>query len=247
MSANTPPSLLLLPGLWCDRTIWSPQLDSLSALEVQVADYGEARSLAEMAVRALAGAPPRFALAGHSMGARVALEVFRQAPERVERLALLDTGIHPVSAGEAAKRHAQRDLGRSRGIEALIDAWLLPMLHPAHRDMPEIVEPLRAMCRRGGLAMFEAHIEALLGRTDPRDLLPTIAVPTLVGVGRQDAWSPVEQHRQIAAAIPGSILTIFEDSGHMAPVEAPQAVTAALRRWLEPEEAINREDEYEQS
>ena len=246
MSANERP-LLLLPGLWCDQTIWAPQLKCLSAFAPQVADYGDARTLGEMAARALASAPPRFALAGHSMGARVALEIVRQAPDRVERLALLDTGVHPVTPDEADKRYALRDLGRTQGVDALIDAWLLPMLLPAHRYLPAIVEPLRAMCRRGGLAMFEAQIEALLGRPDPRDLLATIAVPTLIGVGRDDQWSPVEQHREIAALIPGSELTIFEGSGHMAPVEAPEAVTAALRRWLEPSEAIKREDEYEQS
>ena len=81
--------------------------------------------------------------------------------------------------------------------------------------------------------MFETQIGALLARPDPRDLLPGIAVPTLIGVGRQDQWSPVAQHQEIASAISGSTLTIFESSGHMAPFEAPEAVTAALRRWLE--------------
>jgi len=233
MSANNAPSLVLLPGLWCDRTIWAPQLGALSDFAPLVAEYGDADNLEEMAARALAAAPPRFALAGHSMGARVSLEVLRQAPDRVERLALLDTGIHPVRPGETEQRQAQVKLGWELGIEALVDAWLLPMLLPEHREMPGIVDPLRAMCRRGGLAMFEAQIKALLARPDPRDLLPAIAVPTLIGVGRQDQWSPVAQHEDIAAAIPGSTLTIFESSGHMAPFEAPEAVTAALRRWLE--------------
>lgn len=227
------PALVLLPGLWCDRTIWTPQLDALADFAVLAAEYGDAGSLGEMAARALAAAPPRFSLAGHSMGARVALEVLRQAPDRVERLALLDTGIHPVRPGEAGHRMGQINLGRERGVEALIDGWLLPMLHPEHRALPGIVDPLRAMCRRGGMAMFEAQNRALLSRPDPRDLLPGIAVPTLIGVGRQDQWSPVEQHREIAEAIPGSTLTIFESSGHMAPFEAPEAVTAALRRWLD--------------
>jgi pimeloyl-ACP methyl ester carboxylesterase len=163
----------------------------------------------------------------------VALEVMRLAPDRVERLALLDTGIHPVRPGETEQRQAQVHLGREHGIEALIDAWLLPMLLPEHRELPGIIDSLRAMCRRGGLAMFATQIGALLARPDPRDLLPGITVPTLIGVGRQDQWSPVAQHREIAAAIPGSTLTIFEASGHMAPFEAPEAVTAALRRWLE--------------
>src|SRR5690242_18332837 len=126
-----PAPLLLLPGLMCDQTIWAAQQDAFAALGVVVAGYGAARSFHEMARLALDAAPPRFSLAGHSMGARVALEVFRIAPDRVERLALLDTGVHPVGAEEPAKRQALLELGRREGGDALIEAWLPPMVHPA--------------------------------------------------------------------------------------------------------------------
>lgn len=229
----TPPApLLLLPGLMCDATIWSAQARAFAPLGAAVAEYGHARSFGDMARRALELAPPRFSLAGHSMGARVALEVVRLAPERVERLALLDTGVHPVGPSEPAKRHALVELGRRDGVEALIDAWLPPMVHPARRADATFMQPLRAMCVRAGVALFAAQVEALLARPDPRPLLASLACPTLVGVGRQDEWSPLEQHREIAAAIPGSRLVIFEDAGHMAPFEAPDQVTAALDAWL---------------
>lgn len=167
------------------------------------------------------------------MGARVALEIVRLAPERVLRLALLDTGVHPVRAGEADKRYALRDLGRQKGMAALVAEWLPPMVHPARRRDPAVMEPLTAMCLRAGLETYEAHIEALLARPDAQAVLPRIRCPTLIGVGEQDEWSSVEQHRQIAAAIPSSCLVVFPFCGHMAPFESPGAVNAALRHLLE--------------
>lgn len=225
---------LLLPGLMCDDTIWEPQMRAFADLgPVAVPGYGAARSLAEMAACALALAPPTFSLVGHSMGARVALEVFRAAPARVERLALLDTGVHPLQPGEREKRFALLDLGRAEGIERLVDQWLPPMVHPDRRGDTRLMAPLHLMSRAGGLERVEAQITALIERPEVETLLGSIRCPTLVGVGRQDQWSPIEQHEQIAAAIPGAELVIFEDCGHMAPVEAPDQVNQALRRWLE--------------
>lgn len=224
---------LLLPGLMCSDVIWAPQVAALAGhAPVAVPGYGDARSFEEMARRALAMAPERFSLAGHSMGARIALEVFRQAPERVERIALFDTGVHPVQPGEAEKRHALRDLGRREGIGALVDAWLPPMVHPDRHGDEELMGRLRAMCVEGGIARYEAQIAALLARPDPRPLLPEIRCPALIAAGREDLWSPPVQHEEIAAAMPDAELAIFEHCGHMAPVEAPDAVTAALRAWL---------------
>lgn len=225
--------LYLLPGLICSDYVWHAQVQGIDDREVvAVPGYGNASSLITMAEQVLDAAPPRFALAGHSMGGRVALEVLRIAPERVERLALLDTGVHPRQPGEREKRMALVELGRRDGMRALVDAWLPPMVHPDRRDDEALMAPLCEMCIAAGLETFEHQVEALLNRPDPRPLLPGIRCPTLVGVGRQDGWSPVEQHEEIAASIPGAALVVFEDAGHMAPVEAPDAVTRALRRWL---------------
>jgi pimeloyl-ACP methyl ester carboxylesterase len=228
------PVLYLLPGLLCDEVTWAHQVEGLADLaEVRVPSFYGFDSLAAMAASVLAGAPDRFAVAGHSMGARVALELIRTAPERVERLALLDTGTHPVREGEPEKRQELVDLAFREGMAALAARWLPPMVHPdAPRRDKALLETLTAMVCRATPEIFTGQVRALLGRPDADPLLPSIKCPTLVGVGRQDAWSPVSQHEPIAAAIPGATLVIFEDSGHMAPMEAPQAVTGALRTWL---------------
>lgn len=233
MSTKTAP-LYLLPGLMCDARIWAPQFSALAAYRpVAVDGYGDARSLVAMASRVLASAPDRISLAGHSMGGRVALEVFRLAPDRVERLALVDTGVHPVAEGERKKRMALLELGRREGMEALVDAWLLPMLHADRRRDSAFVAPLRDMSVSAGIERYENQMTALLDRPDARPLLGEIRCPTLVGVGSDDAWAPVHQHRAMAAGIAGAKLVIFEHAGHMTPVEAPEQVTAALRDWLE--------------
>jgi pimeloyl-ACP methyl ester carboxylesterase len=234
MMPTEPAPLYLLPGLICDDRIWTPQLTALAAYRpVAVAGYGDARSLVMMARRVLASAPDRISLAGHSMGGRVALEVMRLAPDRVERLALLDTGVHPVAEGEREKRMALLELGRRDGMEALVDAWLPPMLHSDRRRDSAFVEALRDMCVSAGIERYEDQMTALLERPDARPLMGAIRCPTLIGVGSDDAWASVDQHRAMAAGIAGARLVIFEHAGHMAPVEASDQVTAALRDWLE--------------
>ena len=169
---------------------------------------------------------------GHSMGARAALEMVRLAPERIERLVLLDTGTHPRREGEEASRQVLVDLAYRSGMAALADRWLPPMVDEARTGDPALMEPLRAMVLRATPEQHERQIRALLGRPDARPLLPTITCPTLVMVGRQDRWSPLAQHEEIAALIPGAELVVIENSGHMSPVEQPEAVSQALLRWL---------------
>jgi pimeloyl-ACP methyl ester carboxylesterase len=225
--------LTLLPGLICDDTVWAAQVRDLADFApVAINGYGAADSITAMAEHVLAAVPGTLALVGHSMGARVALEAVRIAPDRVERLALLDTGVHPLAEGEIEKREALLQLGRDDGMDALIDAWLPPMVHPDRQQDEQVMNPLVAMCQRAGFATFERQVRALIGRPDARPLLPTITCPVLVGVGSHDAWSPVEQHRDIAARLPDAELVIFDDAGHMAPFETPEPVNAALRHWM---------------
>jgi pimeloyl-ACP methyl ester carboxylesterase len=223
-------TVLLLPGLLCDRTIWSHQIRAIEKIaEVVVPDLRFVNSITAMAQIALDAAPKRFALAGHSMGARVAIEAFRMAPERVERIALLDTGVHPRGPLEESKRGELVEIARTQGMEAMAARWLPPMLHPDHSSL---LGPLAEMVKRSTPETFANQQRALLDRPEARAVLPLIQCPALVLCGRQDAWSPVSQHEEIAAAIPHSKLVIVEDAGHMAPVEQPEAVTEALLAWL---------------
>ena len=237
MNSGPPAPLVCLPGLLCDARVFSGQRVRYPDL-LAIDGFGERRSLSDMAGFALSLAPPTMSLLGHSMGARVALEMLRQAPQRIQRLALISTGTHPPRPSEAESRHALRDLGRREGIEALVDAWLPPMIAPANRR-PAIIEPLRQMCIDAGTEVFAAQIEALLARPDLDTLLPTIACPTLVAVGGEDIWSPPAQHRVIAALVPGATLTIVEGAGHMLPAEAPDALNAAIATWLARPTVIN--------
>lgn len=232
------PVLLLLPGLMCDATVWAPQVAHLSEhAQCLVVDFGLRDSLEAMARQALASTDaPRFALAGHSMGGRVALEVMRLAPGRVARLALLDTGTHPLAAGEAgarerAARLALLQLAREQGMRIMGQQWLTGMVHP---DVPGSVlfESVLDMLERSSPAQYAAQINALLTRPDAAPLLPGVACPTLVLTGEQDVWSPPKQHAAMAQAIVGSRLSIVPHSGHMSTLEQPGAVSQAMQQWL---------------
>jgi pimeloyl-ACP methyl ester carboxylesterase len=231
-------SLILVPGLLCDATAWTPQVAALSGIaNIRVADLPQCDSLGAMAEAILATAPERFALAGHSMGGRIALEVMRRAPERVERLALMDTGYEPVSRGEAGEREAagrQRMVAKARelGMRAMGFAWLQGMLHPRRLSDATLVASILDMIERRTPDYYAAQTRAMLSRPDATPLLAGITCSTLVVCGQEDAWSPVERHRRLAKLIPGSTLSIIEDCGHMSTLEQPGAVAAALRSWL---------------
>jgi pimeloyl-ACP methyl ester carboxylesterase len=228
--------LLLCPGLICDPRLFEAQLVAFPQARA-VEGYGLADTIDAMAAIALAVADAegvtRFDLFGHSMGGRVALEVYRRAPERIRRLALASTGVHPVSAAEPEKRLALQRIGHEQGFEALVDTWLPPMVADANRRKDALYQPMRQMCLDQGQAQFDAQIKALLGRPEVKGLLPSIACPTLVMTGELDSWAPPHQHEEIAAAIPDSELVIVAGAGHMLPAEAPEAVNAAIAAWLD--------------
>jgi pimeloyl-ACP methyl ester carboxylesterase len=223
--------LLFLPGLICDARVFAPQLAAFPKAHA-VDGYGTADTLVGMARIALEQAPESFDLLGHSMGARVALEVFRLAPNRVRRLALVSTGVHPLGADEPAKRRALQAVGHERGFEALVDTWLPPMVAEANRANDAIYGPMRRMCLDQNQQIFDAQIEALLNRPEQESLLAQITCPTMVMTGEFDAWSGPAQHEAIAARIADATLTIVAGAGHMLPLEAPEAVNKAIAAWL---------------
>lgn len=228
--AETP--FVILPGLICDSRMFGDTLSAFPDSTVIDGFYGGADRIEAMADYALARLPERCALLGHSMGARVALEIIRKAPERVERLALVDTGVHPIKPGEEEGRYRLRDIGRTRGMAALVDQWLPPMVAKAALNNDALMTRLRDMAIAAGLMIFEAQIDALLNRPAVESLLPMIACPTFSIVGEKDQWSPVAQHEAIVAAIPDAQLRVVPGAGHMMPAEAPDAFNRFVSEWL---------------
>lgn len=227
------PTLYLLPGLLCDAYTFEYQKRALEGdFDVRVLDFFGLDSMTAMAERVLADAPPRFSVCGFSMGGRVALQILRLAPERLERMCLLDTGVVPPGPAEPAARQVLVDLAYKEGMDAVCAAWLPPMLHPDRRKDPAFMGPLGDMVRRATPDIFAGQIRALLGRPDQTPLLPKINFPTVVAVGRQDEWSTVAQHEDFAKLIPNAKLVVIEDSGHFTPVEQPEALTAILRDMM---------------
>lgn len=233
------PTLLLLPGLMCDRAAWAAQIDAFSdRFECIVPHYGELDCLAAMAEQVLREAPPGpLAVAGHSMGGRIAFEMWAQAPRRIVRLALLDTSYHPLPPGddgerERAGRMALLEIARTRGLRAMAREWARGMVHPSRLATP-LFDAVLDMFERGSVAAFAAQIEALLARCDATELLATISVPTLVLCGRDDGWSPPSRHEFMHAHIAGSTLEVIADCGHMSTMERPEFVNRALAAWLD--------------
>ena len=232
------PMLLLLPGLMCDRAVWADQVRDLSVnADCMVPSYGALDSITDMAGAVLRAAPPRFALAGHSMGGRVALEIVRGAPQRVTRLMLLDTGWQARPNNEAGAAQAQQrqrlvDLANSGGMRAMGREWVRGMVHPRRLQDPAFIERILEMLDRQTPHTFAAQIRALLNRPDAGDVLPTVACPTILVCGRQDAWSPLARHEAMAAQIPRCHLEVVEECGHMSTLEQPAQISALMRRWL---------------
>lgn len=231
-------TLLLLPGMLCDRDFWRAQCEALADLATPaVASYGLANSIADMAERVLAAAPDSFALAGHSLGGRVALEMVKRAPQRVQRLALIATDYrgHESAAARAMETLSRQRLlasGRDNGMEKLARHWFIGQIAPAKAGNAALIEAMTAMGARHSLAQLEAEIDAGLSRQDYTDLLPTITCPTLLCAGESDWLRPAALHADMAARIPHAHLVIIACSGHMVAMEQPEALTAAMREWL---------------
>jgi pimeloyl-ACP methyl ester carboxylesterase len=225
--------LVLLPGTLLDAELFGHQIEHLSdATEITVGDLTRDDSIAGMARTVLAATPQRFALAGLSLGGIVAFEIMRRAPERVSRLALLDTTPLPPRPEQLAAWAELGGLAEAGRLDQVVDRLLLGLFRPGWRADERTERAVRAMAHRVGAAAYGRQLRALAGRADSRPTLGTLTCPTLVLVGRQDALTPVALHEEMAAAIPNAALVTVEQCGHLCPLEQPQAVTAALRDWL---------------
>ncbi|MEO5335637.1 MAG: alpha/beta hydrolase [Magnetospirillum sp. WYHS-4] len=226
--------LIFLPGLLCDDALWRHQAETLADVaRVQVADLTRDDNMAALARRVLDEAPDSFALAGLSMGGYVAQEILRQAPDRVERLALIDTSYLADSPEQTVRRREFIEMtrhGQFRGVTSR----LLPMLiHDARLGDEDLTGTVMAMAERVGKEAFIRQQTAIMNRPDGTRDLGGIACPTLVVAGRQDQLTPPALQVEMAARIPKAALVLIEDCGHLAPLERPRTVSALLRYWLQ--------------
>jgi pimeloyl-ACP methyl ester carboxylesterase len=225
--------IVLVPGLNCSPRLYAPQMPHLwQTGPVLVANHTRDDTMAAIASRILAVAPPRFALAGLSMGGYIALEIVRQAAGRVDRLALLDTGARADPPEAQDVRKARMALAESGKFGEMIDAMWPALVHPSHRGDGGLKAEYLAMCHDVGPQAFVRQQQAIMARVDSRPLLPTIRCPTLVLVGAQDELTPPHLSDEMAAGVPGARLVKVADCGHMSTMEQPAAVTAALMEWL---------------
>jgi pimeloyl-ACP methyl ester carboxylesterase len=226
-------NLILLPGLLNDARLWRHQVDHLGPLaEIEVADLVGPDSIGAMAERVLAMRSGRFALAGLSMGGYVAFEVMRRAPDRIERLALLDTSARADTPQQTARRRGLIELAQKGRFLGVTPRLLPQLLHPDHVEDHATANTVVQMARGVGRDGFLAQQRAIMGRPDSRPDLARIRCPTLVLGGRQDALTPPEVMEEIAAGIAGAQLLQLDRCGHLSPLEQPEAVTAALAAWL---------------
>ncbi|NIF71988.1 MULTISPECIES: alpha/beta fold hydrolase [unclassified Burkholderia] len=225
--------IVLIPGLLCTAEVFAPQIPALWPYgPVTVASTLEGDSIAAMAAAILASAPPRFALAGFSMGGYLAHEILRRAPERVTRLALLSTSARADQPIQVEMRRGLLEAATHGDYDTVLANATLNTAHVSLRRDPVFAATKRRMAADIGRAAFARQTAAVIGRPDSRRELPSIAVPSLVLVGDSDPVTPPEFAREMAEAIPGAKLVIVPECGHTSPLERPEAVNAALRDWL---------------
>ena len=228
----TRPRIVLVPGFMCDAELWRDQLPALREIgDCHVADITRAASLAEMATGILDTNPGPFHLAGFSLGGYVAQEILRQAPERVERLALIDTSMKADTARKRAQRDQLSQAAMAPGQFAGMTRNLLrSYVAAANLDDDVLAQRILSMTRRLGRDVFIRQNAVLRG--DGGDVLAAFTCPTLVLCGRDDAITPMEIHVEMAGLMAGSRLVVVDDCGHMAPMERPEAVTRELVRYF---------------
>ena len=231
---SSPLDLLLIPGLLCTADLFAPQMAALlPRVRPQVADHTTADTLPAIAASVLAVAPARFALCGLSMGGYIAFEIMRQAPERVIKLALLDTSAKPDTSERSVIRRQLVTRAEAEGLGTVSAALYPQWVHPLRVPDRALAAGVASMAANTGLTHFARQMTAIAARADSRPGLGAIHVPTLVLVGRQDAATPVADAEEIVQGLAGSTLVVIEDCGHLTTLEQPDMVTTALLNWLD--------------
>lgn len=232
MTNDPRPPLLLLPGTACDDRVFAPLVERLGDYPVVIGDMAGARSMPELADVVLAAAPPFFLLAGFSLGGICALEMVARQPQRIARLALIDTTARPdLPANAVVRRKAVAD-ARESGMDGyILDAWQR-LVAPVNLGNYALRETIVAMARDCGADRLCDQAEVAIHRHDSRPRLKAITQPTLVLAGVYEQVCPLEAQQEIAAGIAGAVFHLIEDAGHFAPLENPDAVARHVRHWL---------------
>ena len=234
MPASAEPlPIVLVPGLNCSARLYADQIPALWQFgPVIIADHRRDDSMAAVARRVLAAAPPRFALAGLSMGGYIAFEILRQAAGRVAKLALLDTGAGAELPERTAQRKPLIQLAQQGRFAEITDNQFPLLVYRRRHGDAALKAVVRAMNEETGPEAYCRQQQAIIGRTDSRPGLAAIACPTLVLVGDDDQLTPPVLAREMAASIPGARLIVVPECGHLSTLERPQAVNEALVAWM---------------
>jgi pimeloyl-ACP methyl ester carboxylesterase len=226
--------IILIPGLTCTARLYAGQIPALWPFgPVTIADHRRDDTMTAIARRILAAAPPRFALAGLSMGGYLAFEIMRQSPERVVKLALLDTGARADTAEQTERRHVLMAKAKAGSLAEIADLAYPLYVHRDRHNDAALKSIVMKMVEETGLDAYLRQQQAIIGRPDSRPGLSAISCKTLMLVGEGDEATPPELAREIAGAIPGTRLVLIPGSGHLSTLEKPDAVNKALVEWLQ--------------
>jgi len=227
------PNVLFLPGLLDTHSMWDHQVHGLSDIATAVLlDLVNQTSVAESARWVLDSAPAHFALVGFSMGGYVALEILRQAPHRVNKLALISTSARADTSEKVASRMKTIERAESGGYETLVEELIPTVIHSSRVSDHELTDAIRTMALKIGFQAFVRQQKVIISRPDSRSDLARILCPTLVIVGKDDVLTPPSHAKEMATEIPNAELILIDTCSHYSPMEQPEIVTESLRSWL---------------
>ncbi|WP_422378396.1 alpha/beta fold hydrolase [Roseibium sp.] len=226
--------LVLLPGMMCDGRLYGPQISAFSgATPIHLAPLTAHETVEALAAGILASAPPRFALAGLSMGGIVAMEVLRQAPDRVDRLALLDTNPRAELEEVKQRREPQIDRVRAGALKDIMRDELKPNYLANGPLRQDVLDLCMEMALDLGPDVFERQSRALQSRPDQQETLKSVTCPTLILMGAEDRLCPRDRHELMHDLIKGSTFHVIDGAGHLPTLEQPDAVNFAFKTWLD--------------
>lgn len=223
----------MVPGMMCDERIFSPQIEALSQnLEVTIADISNFSSVRELASDVLKKAPKKFSLLGHSMGGIVAMEIYSQEPNRIEKLILMDTNPKAELDEVKLKREPQiREVNKGKLLEVMRDE-MKPNYLAESENKTSVLSICMDMALNLGPDVFINQSRALQSRLDQQNTIQSIKIPVLIMCGSEDKLCPVERHEMMHNMISDSDLKIINNAGHMPTLEQPRETTEVIKEWL---------------